>query len=75
LVAKSPLEYEAIALHLSQNPAALIAMRDRLTHNRLTHPLFDIDLYTRHLEMAYSAMWQHHHHGQAPDHIEVAAFA
>jgi protein O-GlcNAc transferase len=75
LVAKSPREYESIALHLSQDPAALIAMRDRLAHNRLTHPLFDIDLFTRHLEMAYSAMWQHHHRGQAPDHIEVAAFA
>jgi predicted O-linked N-acetylglucosamine transferase (SPINDLY family) len=75
LIAESPHAYEALALHLSRSPAALMAMRERLAHNRLTHPLFDIDLFTRHLEMAYSAMWQRHHRGHAPDHIDVAAIA
>ncbi len=71
LVTDSLDEYEAKALHLAQNPAELLALRDRLSHNKLTSPLFDIARYTRHLESAYQIMFDRWQMGHSPDVISV----
>ncbi len=71
LVTDSLDEYEAKALHLAQSPAELWALRDRLSHNKLTSPLFDIARYTRHLEGAYQIMFDRWQMGQSPDVISV----
>jgi hypothetical protein len=34
-------------------------------------PLFNTELYTRHLESAYAAMHQRHQNGLPPDHIHI----
>ena len=73
LIAGSPEDYESVALRLARNGEALRALRERLARNRLTHPLFDIALFTRHLEAAYLAMSERHKRGEAPDHIDVAS--
>jgi predicted O-linked N-acetylglucosamine transferase (SPINDLY family) len=71
LIAASPQQYESTAVHLARNPAALAALREKLAQNRLTQPLFDIELYTRHLETAYSEMYRRQRDGYPPDHIEI----
>jgi predicted O-linked N-acetylglucosamine transferase (SPINDLY family) len=71
LVTHSLDEYEAKALHLAQNPAELRALRDRLSRNKLTSPLFDIVRYTRNLESAYQIMFDRWRMSHSPDAISV----
>jgi predicted O-linked N-acetylglucosamine transferase (SPINDLY family) len=53
-------------------PEKLSAVKEKLARNRLTTPLFDTELFTRHLEMAYSAMYERYRAGLAPDHIRIS---
>jgi predicted O-linked N-acetylglucosamine transferase (SPINDLY family) len=71
LVTNSLPEYEARALHLARHPAELAELRERLSKNRLTAPLFDSPRFTRHLETAYQLMWDQYLRGEAPKRIEV----
>jgi protein O-GlcNAc transferase len=71
LVTHSPDEYEALAIELALNKARLESLREKLSRNRLTAPLFDTPLYARHLEAAYEAMYQRYQAGLPPDHIEI----
>jgi len=57
LITYSLEEYEALALHLAQNPAQLSAMRQKLQRTRLQVPLFDIEKFTSNLEKSYQRMW------------------
>ena len=63
--------YEQVAIELAQNPAELKRLKDRLTANRLTWPLFDITRLTRHLEIAYEEMWENYAAGNPPRAFEV----
>lgn len=49
---------EALAIDLALNPHKLKAIRNKLEENRLTTPLFNPELFTRHLENAYEQMVQ-----------------
>ena len=75
LVATTPAEYEALALHLAQNPAALAAVREKLSRNLLDAPLFDTARFRQHLEAAYTAMWQRHESGLPPASFAIAPMA
>jgi protein O-GlcNAc transferase len=72
LIAQTPEEFESIAIELATQPMKLAAIKARLAENRATIPLFDTELYTRHLEGAYAAMHRRHQGGLPPDHIHVA---
>jgi predicted O-linked N-acetylglucosamine transferase (SPINDLY family) len=72
LITHTAEEYEALALKLARNPAALKTIRDRLARNRLTQPLFDTARFTRNLESAYVTMWEHHQRGEPPESFAVA---
>ena len=72
LVTRSPAEYKSLAIELANNPAKLAEIRQKLKINRLAMPLFDTQLFTRHLEDAYRAMYRRYQAGLAPDHIAVA---
>jgi predicted O-linked N-acetylglucosamine transferase (SPINDLY family) len=50
LVAETAQEYEALALALARDPARLKSLRDRLSANRATAPLFDTPRLARDLE-------------------------
>jgi predicted O-linked N-acetylglucosamine transferase (SPINDLY family) len=69
LITDTPQAYEALALELASNAPKLAALRQRLAANRPTQPLFDTALFTRHIEAAYTAMWQRHQAGLPPEHI------
>jgi predicted O-linked N-acetylglucosamine transferase (SPINDLY family) len=64
--------YEARAIALARDPAALAAIRQRLACNRLSTPLFDTAAFTRHLEAAFRAMHERHEAGLPPEHFCAA---
>jgi protein O-GlcNAc transferase len=65
-------DYERLAIELALQPEKLSAVKDKLARNRLTTSLFDTVLFTRHLEMAYSAMYERYRAGLTPDHIRIS---
>ena len=65
--------YERLALELATDEKALGAVRKKLKANRLKTPLFDTDLFARHLEAAYRAVWQTHSNGLPPAPVKVPA--
>jgi protein O-GlcNAc transferase len=66
LVTHSLDEYEVLALRLASDPARLGRIREKLRQNRLTRPLFDTDRYRRHIEAAYTNMWELWQRGDSP---------
>ena len=73
LVTGSLDAYEALALRLAAMPAELGDLRGRLARNRQTHPLFDTDRFCRHIEAAYTTMWETWQRGEAPRSFAVGA--
>lgn len=65
--------YETMAVELAGQPEALLALRRRLQETRHAAPLFDTDLFRRHLETAYEQMWERHDRGAAPGSFSVDA--
>ncbi len=63
--------YQQTAIDLAKDPAKLKAIKQKLTGNRLSTALFNTELFTRHIEAAFTAMVQRHQSGLAPDHIVV----
>lgn len=71
LVTSSLADYEALALRLAREPAELAAIRTKLARNRSTCPLFDTRRFTRHIEAAYTKMWERHQRGEEPAHFAI----
>jgi len=71
LVTGSLAEYEALALQLTREPQLLASLRDRLARNRGICPLFDTARFTRHIEVAYTTMWQRAERGEPPQSFSV----
>jgi protein O-GlcNAc transferase len=65
-------DYEALALGMARDPAALGALRDKLERNRASSPLFDSARYTRNIEAAYLHMVRLRAGGQEPQAFAVA---
>ena len=65
-------EYAALATRLATTPVLLAAVREKLATNRDTHPLFDTGRFCRHLEAAYTTMWDRHQRGETPAGFAVA---
>jgi predicted O-linked N-acetylglucosamine transferase (SPINDLY family) len=71
LITKTPEEYEALAIELATNRSRLEQIKEKLANNRLSTPLFDMRLYTRHIEAAYTAMYERYQANLPPAHIYV----
>jgi protein O-GlcNAc transferase len=71
LVTTSLDDYEALALKLATDRALLDSVRHRLERNRLACPLFDIDRTRRHIEAAYTTMWDICLRGEPPRSFRV----
>ena len=71
LITQTRAEYEALAIDLATNPVKLRFIKDKLTANRLTTPLFDTPLFTRHIEDAYTEMFELYQADLLPDHIYI----
>jgi predicted O-linked N-acetylglucosamine transferase (SPINDLY family) len=66
LVTHDLSQYEALALRLARDSSALAGVKARLAHNRTISPLFDINLFRRHMEAAYATMWERWQRGERP---------
>jgi len=65
-------EYEQKAISLAKNRHELRAIKDRLIVNRLTTPLFDTPLFTKHIEQGYLMAYQRYQAGLLPDHLYIS---
>ena len=63
--------YEELAVELATDPAKLAGIKQKLSDNRLTTPLFDTELFAKHIEAAYMQMYERYQAGLPPDHIHV----
>jgi predicted O-linked N-acetylglucosamine transferase (SPINDLY family) len=64
--------YEQMAIDLATNAEKLATIKHKLAKNRLSTPLFDTELFTKHIETAYTMMYERYMAGLAPDLITVA---
>jgi predicted O-linked N-acetylglucosamine transferase (SPINDLY family) len=71
LVTESLSDYEALALKIATDPTSRGSLRAALA-GRERSPLFDTTRFTRHIERAYTTMWQRHQRGEPPESFAVA---
>jgi predicted O-linked N-acetylglucosamine transferase (SPINDLY family) len=71
LVTDSLEEYESLARKLATEPALLQSIKDKLQQNRLSTPLFDSSRFRRHIEAAYTTMWEMRKRGESPRSFSV----
>ena len=71
LVTTTEKEYEDLILDLATNPKKLSEIRERLSKNRLSEPLFDTELYIKHLEEGYRRVYENYAKGNKPQIINV----
>jgi len=69
LICEDLAAYRATALALSQEPARLAGLRQRVEAARTTSPLFDTPAHTRNLEALYRRMKARRLTGLPPDHL------
>jgi predicted O-linked N-acetylglucosamine transferase (SPINDLY family) len=75
LITCTDAEYVALAVELAFNAERYREIKERLKRNRLVAPLFDVSGFARHLEVAYTALYERHQMGLPPENIEVARIA
>ena len=63
-VTENAEDFERLAVTLATDPAALAAVKKRLTRNC---PLFDTDFFRHQIEAAYEKMWQTWLAGKPPE--------
>ena len=66
-------EYEALALRLARDASLLANIKAKLACNRDTYPLFNSKRFTRHLEAAYTTMWEIWQRGESPRSFSVTS--
>ena len=69
LITSSEEDYEAAAVSLATQAERLERIKEKLTRNRLTTPLYDAQRFAQHLEAAYQAMYERYQNDLAPDHL------
>lgn len=71
LITTTDTDYEALAISLAENQNKLAQIRQKLERNRLTTSLFDTPRFTKHIESAYSVMYERYLNNLPPEHIFV----
>ena len=71
LITQTPEDYEALAIELATNPGKLQSIKAKLAANRLSTPLFDTALFTKHIEAAYVQMNERYQADLAPEYIYI----
>lgn len=72
LIARTESEYLSLAVELATNQEKLKEIRARLASNILEKPLFNSELFTKHLEAAYIKMMMRYQADLQPDHLFIA---
>ena len=71
LITKSEHEYEALILDLATDLERLNTIKQKLTSNRLSKPLFNTELFTQYLEDGYQQAYQCYFEGKEAVNIFV----
>lgn len=71
LITNSQEEYIDLAINLANDPQRLRNIRNKLSENRLTTPLFDSTLFTKQIETGYQKAYDRYHAGLPPDNIFI----
>jgi protein O-GlcNAc transferase len=74
LVTDNLEDYEAMALRLATDASLRCGLRDKLERNRVSAPLFDADRSCRHIEAAYTTMWEIWQRGERPRSFSVELY-
>jgi predicted O-linked N-acetylglucosamine transferase (SPINDLY family) len=75
LITTTREQYRELAVRLAQNPGQLQLLRDKLAGNRLVAPLFDTVRYTRHLESAFTSIYERQQSRSPPAPLSVGSLA
>jgi len=73
LVTENVADFEALAIKLATDAAALKALRDKLAQNKQSCALFDTERFARHIEAAYRTMHARWLAGEKPRGFAVPA--
>ena len=71
LVTENKKDYESLILELAHNREKLKEIKDKLIINRMSKPLFDSEMYTKHLENGYQQIYQNFIDGNKPKTINI----
>ena len=71
LITHDEKAYEALILKLATSPKKLDKIKKKLETNLLSHPLFNTEQYTKHLENGYRQAYQKYFDGETPNTIIV----
>ena len=66
-------QYETLAVKLAGDATLLQSFRQKLQNGRFRTPLFDTDRFRRHIETAYTTMWEIFQCGEPPRSFSVVA--
>jgi predicted O-linked N-acetylglucosamine transferase (SPINDLY family) len=72
LITYSLDEYEGLALKLARDGDLLSSVKVKLARHRDAYPLFNSKDFTRHLEAAYTTMWEMWQRGESPQSFGMA---
>ncbi len=64
-------DYEQLAIDLAANSQKLKTLKNKLNSNQLCEPLFDTSLFAKHLETAYTKIFEKYQTDSIPDHIYI----
>jgi protein O-GlcNAc transferase len=70
LITNSQQDYETLAIELAMNQDKLAKIKQKLADNRLTTALFDTQQCTKHIEAAYTQVYERCQSGLPPSHID-----
>jgi len=73
LITHTQADFESKAIEYAKDPVALQRIKRKLLENLPTSPLFNAQLFTRHIEQAYRAMHARYQSGMPPEHFAVEA--
>jgi len=73
LITESASAFEARAISLASDSGELSAIKEKLKRQLVTAPMFDTLTLTRHIEWAYTQVYNRYQSGLAPDHLAVPA--
>jgi predicted O-linked N-acetylglucosamine transferase (SPINDLY family) len=75
LVTTTQQAFEDMAIALASDPEQLRSIKQKLSLNRNTEPLFDSKLFARNIETAYVAMYERYQAGMPPETFYVESGA
>jgi predicted O-linked N-acetylglucosamine transferase (SPINDLY family) len=71
LITITQVEYENLAIKLATSPNDLQSIKEKLSTNKSTKPLFDSSLFVKHIEQAYIEMHDRYQSSLPPEHIYI----